>query len=127
MSETYSYKKRSSDPGCNSGHPGHCSGVASVSMVDEEYDETGNRSRSAYHLIDETGSIIPLPEGIHAVIYEGAFLNRVMVEDDSGRYGYADVAAVQDYQRTEETPFCRAFRFQACVRQALSASRESPT
>ena len=93
------------DPSCFHG------GVASVSMVDEEYDETGNRSRSAYHLIDETGSIIPLPEGIHAVIYEGAFLNRVMVEDDSGRYGYADVAGhpviAPQYIRAnsfEETP-----------------------
>ena len=74
------------DPCCFHG------GVASVSVEDEAYDETGNRSRSACHLIDETGSAIPLPEGTHAVSGGGAFFNRVMVQDDSGRYGYADAA-----------------------------------
>ena len=77
-----------------------CGGVASVCLVDEEYDAAGNRERSIYHLIDETGKEIPLPEGIFAVPYEGAHDGLVMVADhenaimywyDEGiLYGYAD-------------------------------------
>ena len=66
------------DPSCFHG------GVASVSLIDEMGNPAG------FYLIDEAGGTIPLPEGIHAVIYEGAFHGRVMVEDDSGLFGYAD-------------------------------------
>ena len=75
-------------------------GIASVSLEEEEYDETGNRACSVYFLIDETGEEIPLPEGIFAVPYEGAHDGRVMVADradanwyypdDDALFGYAD-------------------------------------
>ncbi len=72
------------DPSCFYG------GVASVSMEDEEFDDTGNRACTAYYLIDETGTEIPLPEGIYAVQYEGAYDGLIMVADheDAVMYDY---------------------------------------
>ena len=93
------------DPSCFYG------GVASVFAIDEDYDETGNRGRSACYLIDETGTEIPLPDGIHAVIYEGAFFDRVMIQDDAKLFGYANASGqlviTPQYIRAnsfEETP-----------------------
>ena len=39
-------------------------GIASVSLEEEEFDETGNRNASCYFLIDETGTEILLPKGL---------------------------------------------------------------
>lgn len=54
-------------------------GVAAVCLPDDDFI-----------LIDETGTEIPLPEGIYAVQYEGAFDDRVLVTNDEGLYGFAD-------------------------------------
>lgn len=54
-------------------------GVAAVCLPDDDFI-----------LIDETGTEIPLPEGIHAVQYEGAFDDRVLIVNDEGLYGFAD-------------------------------------
>ena len=56
-------------------------GVASVSLEEEEFDETGNRACSGYFLINETGAEISLPERIFAVPYEGAHDGLIMVSD----------------------------------------------
>lgn len=59
-------------------------GVASVAFR----DEAGNANE--FFLIGENGETIPLPNSIHGVIYQGAFHDRVMVENDEGLFGYAD-------------------------------------
>ena len=76
-------------------------GIASVSLEEEEFDETGNRTVSSYFLIDETGAEIPLPEGVFAVPYEGAHDGLILVAnqadastfvpDEGVLFGYADV------------------------------------
>ena len=76
-------------------------GVASVSLVKEEFDEYGNPYMSSYYLIDETGAEIHLPEGVFAVPYEGAHDGLVLVAnqadastfvpDEGVLFGYADV------------------------------------
>ncbi len=76
-------------------------GVASVSLVKEEFDEYGNPYISSYFLIDETGTEIPLPEGVFAVPYEGAHDGLILVSnqadanyyvpDEGVLFGYADV------------------------------------
>lgn len=76
-------------------------GIASVSLEEEECDETGNRDCSSYFLIDETGKEIPLPEGVFAVPDEGAHDGLVLVSshedndifdyDDEALFGFADV------------------------------------
>ena len=86
---------QSLDPSCFYG------GIASVSLEEEEFGENGNRTCSAYFLIDESGEAIPLPEGIFAVPYEGAHEGLVMVSDhedanfyvydEGARFGYVDV------------------------------------
>lgn len=63
-------------------------GVASVIPIDQEGNETDECI-----LIDETGAIIPLPEGIHAVRYEGAFDDRIKVRNEEELFGYADIHA----------------------------------
>ena len=74
------------DPSCFYG------GVASVSLLDEDFYTTGEGGCSAYFLIDETGKEIALPEGIFAVPYEGAHDGLVMISDheDAERYLYDD-------------------------------------
>ena len=62
-------------------------GVAAVCLIPDDTDEE-NEGRIV--LIDETGTEIPLPEGIHAVQYEGAFDDRVLVINDEGLYGFTD-------------------------------------
>ncbi|MBQ7183284.1 MAG: WG repeat-containing protein [Clostridia bacterium] len=76
-------------------------GIASVSLVMESVDEYGNPDVSSYFLIDETGTEIPLPEGIFAVPYEGAHDGLILVAnqadastfvpDEGVLFGYADV------------------------------------
>ena len=58
-------------------------GVAAVCLIPGDEDED-------IILIDETGTKIPLPEGIHAVLFEGAFDDRILVVNDEGLYGFAD-------------------------------------
>ena len=71
-------------------------GVAAVCPIPPETEDepAEDEEETAYEfiLIDETGAEIPLPEGIHAVRYEGAHENRVVVVDDHELYGYADAA-----------------------------------
>lgn len=69
------------DPSCFYG------GVASVALEDEE----GNPLNDEFFLIDETGTVIPLPDGIHAVQYEGAYEGRVLIKNDEELFGFADV------------------------------------
>ncbi|MBR6029131.1 MAG: WG repeat-containing protein [Clostridia bacterium] len=76
-------------------------GIASVSLEEEEFDETGNRTESSYFLIDETGTEVSLPEGIFAVPFEGAHDGLILVAnqadvepsvpDEGLLFGYADV------------------------------------
>ena len=61
-------------------------GVAAVCLIPDDEDE----ENEDIILIDETGTKIPLPEGIHALLYEGAFDDRVLVVNDEGLYGFAD-------------------------------------
>ncbi len=75
------YLYDSVDPSCFSG------GVAAVCLIQEDADEDYEEH---IILIDETGTEILLPEGIHAVRYEGAFDDRVLVVNDEGLYGFAD-------------------------------------
>ena len=69
------------DPSCFYG------GVAAVCLIPDDEDE---EKEEDVVLIDETGREIPLPEGIHAIQYEGAFDDRVLVVNDEGLYGFAD-------------------------------------
>ncbi len=62
-------------------------GVAAVCLMP---DDTEEENEGRIVLIDETGTEISLPEGIHAVRYEGAFDDRVLVTNDEGLYGFAD-------------------------------------
>lgn len=64
-------------------------GIASVSLEKEECDENGNPTYSAYFLIDETGTDVPLPEGIFAVPYEGAYNGLIMISDHEDTNQYA--------------------------------------
>lgn len=75
------YQYNSVDPSCFYG------GVAAVCLIPDDEDE---ENEECVVLIDETGTEIPLPEGIHAVRYEGAFDDRVLVVNDEGLYGFAD-------------------------------------
>ena len=59
-------------------------GVASVAYEDEDGDPLD------FFLIDETGAEIPLPDGIHAVQYEGAVEGRIKISNDEGLFGFAD-------------------------------------
>ena len=61
-------------------------GVAAVYLIPDDEDE----ENEDIILIDETGTKIPLPEGIHAVLFEGAFDDRILVVNDEGLYGFAD-------------------------------------
>ncbi len=69
------------DPSCFYG------GVASVALEDED----GNPLNDEFFLIDETGAVIPLPEGIQAIQYEGAFEGRVLIKNGEELFGFADV------------------------------------
>ena len=69
------------DPSCFYG------GVASVALEDED----GNPLNDEFFLIDETGAVIPLPKGIQAVQYEGAFEGRVLIKNGEELFGFADV------------------------------------
>ncbi len=63
-------------------------GIASVSLEEAEFDDTGNRACSSYFLIDETGTEVSLPEGIFAVPYEGAYDGLIMVSDHENATNY---------------------------------------
>ena len=62
-------------------------GVAAVCLISDDEDE---ENEGCIILIDEAGREITLPEGIHAVQYEGAFDDRVLVINDEGLYGFTD-------------------------------------
>ena len=59
-------------------------GVAAVAYENEDGDPED------FFLINEAGAEIPLPAGIHAVQYEGAFDGRVKIQNDDHLFGYAD-------------------------------------
>lgn len=72
------YQYESVDPGVFN------DGVASVSYVDTR----GNALK--YHLIDEKGDFIRLPDGISST-YAGSYsCGRIVIVDENERYGYAD-------------------------------------
>lgn len=52
------------------------------------FNEDGNPGD--FFLIDETGREIPLPAGIHAVMYHGSSEGRVLIRNEEKLYGYAD-------------------------------------
>lgn len=60
-------------------------GVASVAYVDEDWNATD------FFLIDERGTRIPLPEGIHSLYMGFASCGRIRVRDEAGLQGYADL------------------------------------
>ena len=61
-------------------------GVASVAYEDEEGEA------SDFFLIDETGTTIPLPEGIHAVYAHDASGGRIAItNDEEDLFGFADL------------------------------------
>ena len=63
-------------------------GIAVVEYEDEEWYGDGDPGG---FMIDETGTVIPLPEGITAVYGARAACGRVAVEDKNGQKGYADL------------------------------------
>ncbi len=61
-------------------------GVASVAYEDEEGEA------SDFFLIDETGTTIPLPDGIHTVYAHGASGGRIAItNDEEDLFGFADL------------------------------------
>lgn len=71
----------STDPSCFYG------GIASVALEDED----GNPLNDEFFLIDETGAVIPLRDGIQAVQYKGAFEGRVVIKNSEELFGFSDV------------------------------------
>ena len=62
-------------------------GIAVVEYEDEEWYEDDD---SGAFMINETGIVIPLPEGVQAESFARASCGRVAIEDKAGLKGYAD-------------------------------------
>lgn len=53
--------------------------------------EDEDRYSDDYFLMDETGTVIPFPEGIHGHAGADACCGRIAIEDDNGLIGFADL------------------------------------